>query len=45
MKIYGRVYNRCLSFFMVKMSDYNSPRTNQEPLKSTLVFEEIRPGQ
>ena len=38
MKIGGRVYNMCLSGFMVETSRYHSPRINQCPLRRTLAF-------
>ena len=37
-KICGRVYNMCLSGFIVETSMYNSPRTNQGPLRRILAF-------
>ena len=36
-KIYGKVDNMCLSYFMVETSGYESQKTNQEPLRRTLV--------
>ena len=35
MKSGERVANRCLSCFMVETSEYDSPRTNQGPLRRT----------
>ena len=37
MKIDGRVDNMCLSLFVVETSVYESPRTNQGPLRRTLA--------
>ena len=34
-KIGGKVAHTCLSFFMVETSGYDSPRTNQGPLRRT----------
>ena len=38
MKFGRRVPNLCLSWFMVKTSGYDSPRTNQGPMRRTFSF-------